>query len=77
MAGRDLSRYRIMASYILIVHMMINVLSHFRLWLQCSQKVFGEGSERLHAGHEIRKAHVRRGPDYACQGAEHSHSSRC
>ena len=37
--------------------------------------MFGEGSERLHAGHEVRQANVRRRPDHPREGAEHPHPS--
>ena len=37
--------------------------------------MLGEGSERLHAGHEVRQANVRRRPDYPREGAEHPHPS--
>ena len=35
--------------------------------------MFREGAERLHAGHEVRQANVRRRPDHPRQGAEHPH----
>ena len=48
---------------------------HRRLWFQRAQEVLGEGTERLHAGHEVRQANVRCRPHHPREGAEHPHPS--